>query len=225
MPRKPPKPEGVPATPRYKPRTNVSKPTIGTKKTLRTLINGTPSKDEIHELIAELGHGSDRACAIITAVMLESVLTNAILVKLDNIDGKTVKNLESPSGALGNFFSKIYLGYALALYDQATRDDLETIRKIRNAFAHAHRPITFLNVEVSAACDELNPKSVNLDVLTAEIFRQIGHPRMSAVRLKYLTNAIRIMDRIHTIARANLDLRVKMVEKNKGDGNRSPSLG
>jgi hypothetical protein len=87
MPRKPPKPEGVPATPRYKPRTNVSKPTIGTKKTLRT--NETPSKDEIHELIAELGHGSDRACAIITAVMLELVLTNAILVKLDNIDGKT----------------------------------------------------------------------------------------------------------------------------------------
>jgi hypothetical protein len=149
MAKKPTKPEGVLAIPRYKTRTNVSK-----RKTLKTLIAEWPSKDDLDELVAELGHGSDRACAIIATANVESFLTTAILIKLvliklENIDDETLKALESQNGALGGFFSKIYLGYALDLYDKATRNDLETIRKIRNAFAHASRPISFLNEEVS----------------------------------------------------------------------------
>jgi len=211
--KKPAKPEGVPATPRYKTRTNVSKHT--TTKTLKTLIDESPSKDELDALNAELGHGSDRACALIAAATVESFLTNAILLKLENIDDKTVKKLKNQNGALSGFFSKIYLGYTLGLYDKATRDDLETIRNIRNAFAHASRPISFLNEEVSAACDNLDPKSVNIDFLTTEKFHQIGWPRMSAKRLKYLASTIGIMNRINTVSQANLALRIKMdAEKN-----------
>jgi hypothetical protein len=69
-----------------------------------------------------------------------------------------------------------------------------------------------------AACDEINPKSVNIDFLTTEKFRQIGYPRMSAKRLKYLAATIGIMIRIHTISEANLALlRIKAAEKDKGD--------
>jgi hypothetical protein len=212
--KKPAKPEGVRAAPRYKTRATVSKHT--TTKTLKTLIDESPSKDELDALNAELARGSDRACAIIAAATVESFLTTAILVKLENIDDETVENLKSQNGALGGFFSKIYLGYALGLYDKATRYDLETIRRIRNAFAHAKRPISFLNGEVSAACDDLNPKSVNIDFLTPEKFRQIGYPHMSAERLKYLAVTIGIVIGIHTKSQATLALRIKMAEKDKG---------
>jgi hypothetical protein len=205
-------PEGVPAIPRYKKRTNASK-----RKTLRTLSDEFPSNDELDELIAELGHGSDRACAIIAAANVESFLTTAILLKFENIDCETRENLKSQNGALGGFFSKIYLGHALGLYDNTTRDDLKTILKIRNAFAHAPRPISFLNEEVSSACDEINPKSSNIDFLTTEKFRQIGYPRMSVKRLKYLAATIGIMETINAITQANLALRTKMAEKDKGD--------
>ena len=53
---------------------------------------------------------------------------------------RQLKSSEVKMALSDGFFSKIYLGYALDLYDKATRDDLRTILKIRNAFAHAMRP-------------------------------------------------------------------------------------
>jgi DNA-binding MltR family transcriptional regulator len=175
MAKKPTKPDGVLANPRHKKRTS------GATKTLRTLISEGPSKDDLDAINTELAHGSDRACAIIAAANLETTLTVTILTKLENIDEETVENLTRQNGALDGFLSKIYLGYALALYDKATRDDLDTIRKIRNAFAHSRRPITFLEKEISAACGKLNHKSAKSfsDPHATEKFRQIGYPRMS----------------------------------------------
>jgi len=52
-------------------------------------------------------------------------------------------------GALSTFFAKIHLGYAMDLFDDAVRDDLETIRRVRNVFAHSSLPITFATEEVT----------------------------------------------------------------------------
>jgi hypothetical protein len=50
---------------------------------------------------------------------------------------------------MGSFFASIELGYALGLYGNLLRDDLHTIRTIRNAFAHAMKPLTFDTPQVA----------------------------------------------------------------------------
>jgi hypothetical protein len=42
---------------------------------------------------------------------------------------------------LATFSAKIRLAYALSIFGSSTRDDLDTIREIRNAFAHSTRPL------------------------------------------------------------------------------------
>jgi hypothetical protein len=57
-----------------------------------------------------------------------------------------------------NFFSslsrKIELGHALRIYGQQTKSNLNTMRHIRNAFAHAKIPVTFDTPEVAAVCSQ-----------------------------------------------------------------------
>jgi len=51
---------------------------------------------------------------------------------------------------MGSFANKIIMGQAIGLYGQQTRRNLDIIRAIRNAFAHAKRPISFGDDELIA---------------------------------------------------------------------------
>jgi hypothetical protein len=59
------------------------------------------------------------------------------------------------SGPLGNFGAKIDLGFLMGLYGREKRDDLHTIREIRNAFAHKTKTITFNSTEPKTLCKKL----------------------------------------------------------------------
>jgi DNA-binding MltR family transcriptional regulator len=56
------------------------------------------------------------------------------------------------TGPLATFSAKIRLGYALGIYGRKTRHDLDVVREIRNAFAHAQKVITFENQEIANLC-------------------------------------------------------------------------
>ena len=56
---------------------------------------------------------------------------------------------------MSSFYCKNLLGFGLGLYSRKTLDDLEIIRKIRNAFAHSARPITFETDQISKAVAKL----------------------------------------------------------------------
>jgi hypothetical protein len=59
--------------------------------------------------------------------------------------------------------SKIELGYALALYDETTRHNLNTVRGIRNEFAHTPQAIDFETAEIRTEVDKLTIGSANDD--------------------------------------------------------------
>jgi hypothetical protein len=110
------------------------------------------SDEEAREIILSWGRRSDTEAAVVAATYLEDRLSFTIksrFVKLPE-SGDTSKHLTEAAlfqgyGPLASFYAKIDIGFALGLYDNARRIDLHLIRSIRNDFAHAIEPMTFLN--------------------------------------------------------------------------------
>ena len=82
-----------------------------------------------------------------------------IIEALPKHDDETVGKLLERDGALNSFYAKIYLGFALGLYDLTTVDNLEAIRRIRNAFAHTAIAIHF---ETQQIIDEIRKLHVTM---------------------------------------------------------------
>lgn len=97
----------------------------------------------------------DRGAAILLATNCETCLRYAIqrnlIVAADDVYQKIFR-----SGApLGSFEAKIRIGFAMGIFREQTRNNLNAIKAIRNAFAHSIVPINFETPEVRAVCDLL----------------------------------------------------------------------
>jgi hypothetical protein len=103
---------------------------------------------DIAGMLKEVREVSDRGAAIVLTSWVERELEQWIVAILPRHDEKTVEKLQGRDGALNSFYGKIHLGYALGLYDETTRENLDTIRRIRNAFAHTPQAIDFETDEV-----------------------------------------------------------------------------
>jgi hypothetical protein len=97
----------------------------------------------------EISEGSDRSAAIIGAAFVDDSLQCALESRMIGLCSQ-VPNEIFVNGPLRSFSSKIFLGFALGLYGPLLKKDLNVIRNIRNAFAHAMMPITFDSPEVAA---------------------------------------------------------------------------
>jgi DNA-binding MltR family transcriptional regulator len=129
------------------------------KRTLRTLREDEPSKEEWEVIGKEITSTSDRSAAILLAANVENAVAKLIAENLTRNSSQVLESLYARDGALSSFFSVINLGYAMGLYDDKIRDDLDTIRRIRNSFAHARRPINFATIEISDECKKI--KTIN----------------------------------------------------------------
>jgi hypothetical protein len=101
------------------------------------LIQVSASDEEsVRSIIAELSQpDSDRAAGIVGAVLVEESLAALIRSRLI-ADEESLQELFRPSGALGAFSVKIRLAFLLGLYSAEARNELNTIKEIRNEFAH-----------------------------------------------------------------------------------------
>ena len=87
---------------------------------------------------------SDRGCALIAGCLVEDVLALTINCHLIDCGEAFRKKLfEGSDAPLGTFSAKIKMGRALAIYDEKLQTRLGAAKDIRNAFAHALRPLTF----------------------------------------------------------------------------------
>ncbi len=84
---------------------------------------------------------------IVTAVLGQSLLE----IELDQLlrphfkhhDDATWAKLTDDHGPFSNFNSKIISARAFGICNDVVRDGLNTVRNIRNAFAHSNRPLKF----------------------------------------------------------------------------------
>ncbi len=88
-----------------------------------------------HELFNERGTRDERAIAIIGATFLDRILEH-ILINFMVDDEKETRKLIGIDRAMGTFSSRVTATYCLGLSCKTVRDDLRTVGKIRNRFAH-----------------------------------------------------------------------------------------
>ncbi len=107
--------------------------------------------------LAEVFGASERAGAIVSAAQIEDTLAEAIKGRLREMNagdiGVLFSGLASP---LNSFHAKIHLGFALALYDQAVREDLQVVKDVRNRFAHHIPAKSFDDEIIKKLCEKLH---------------------------------------------------------------------
>ncbi len=106
----------------------------------------------------ELLNESDRGCVLVGAAMLEQSLEGLFqhVFKNNEIPKKVQSSLFDFNGALSNFSSKIKLAYSLGFISKRLYEDLETVRKIRNGFAHSTKRVDFTTSPVAAEIEAMH---------------------------------------------------------------------
>jgi DNA-binding MltR family transcriptional regulator len=130
---------------------------------------------------AALSQESDRGCALFAAAYLDTALADmlrASLVKNKKMDD----DLFESQGPLSTFSAKIKLAYYLGKLSPSERRDLDTIRSIRNDFAHHAATIDFDSQSIRDRCSNL--------VI-------IWHSKDSRPRAKYTASVSGVLAKIH----------------------------
>lgn len=127
------------------------------RASLRSLLEKKPIEPHISE-VAKLQNYDDRALVLVGCSILEDALARAIkgyFIELDKTELSKIFE-DSGCGPLASLSAKITLAFALGIYGNKTRDDLITIKSIRNVFAHAIDNVTFETEEIKYACNAIN---------------------------------------------------------------------
>lgn len=85
------------------------------------------------------------ATAILGATIVEMELETELRNRFTRKDDDTWKDLTGEVGPLGTFHQKIIAAYGFRILDNVLLDGMNTVRQIRNAFAHSKRLIDFNN--------------------------------------------------------------------------------
>jgi DNA-binding MltR family transcriptional regulator len=158
-------------------------------ETLKQLTRTFPDTSDMYAMIRLLtAPGAERALAITVSALLERALeaciTSALKWPSEEEANKEVKVLFFGDGPLSSFSSKIKIGYALGLYGKIVRDDLDTVREVRNAFAHSTAHIDFRTPAVAVVCDRLKLfESIMPDEVTPR-------PLLAAARFTVISQAL-----------------------------------
>lgn len=116
------------------------------------------SGDHLTSAFEETKDASDRTLAIVTAVLLENILEDAIVTRLRSLSNTQRSALFDGESGFAGFSAKINLGFAVGLYGTNSQNELNYIRRIRNQFAH-HLDRRFDHPEIAKHCDLLNDYS------------------------------------------------------------------
>jgi hypothetical protein len=163
MPKRPP----IPPDHEHSPRRRTTRPGnaalpagMPTRRKLRDLSRpGITATEEFASVLTEVKDSPDRSACIVVTSMLARVLEHVILARLMIVEKRRIVPLFERDGALSTFYGNIHLAFALKLISETVRDDLDVIRRVRNAFAHSILPLTFETEEISLEVKRLNHNS------------------------------------------------------------------
>jgi DNA-binding MltR family transcriptional regulator len=116
-----------------------------------------------------LNDGSDLACVLIGTSFLDECLRSLLRGRF--VDATAAEDLLNPSnGALGTLAARREVAYCLGLISGKQMEDIRTVGKIRNAFAHSHLAMAFADRSVMdlagklESCDLLKPTGLLVEV-------------------------------------------------------------
>jgi mannitol operon repressor len=121
------------------------------------------------DFLSEFQKETDRGAALVGAALVDSRLE--ALLRAHFIDGNsTGELLDGGSAPLGTLSSRIKLCHSLGLITELEYKECETIRRVRNEFAHRVHGLTFQDDKLRGLCN-------NLKANTPDGKRFDGNPR------------------------------------------------
>ena len=149
---RPPKPEGATH--------NHGKKHRGNNTAVKTLGDVSRELPEAHEIegwfkkVAALG---DRECTMAYGALLDSFLAACIRQNLRIEKADTLKELfQDHNAPLSSLSSKIIVAQTLGIIFPEMRRQIDVVRRIRNAFAHAVQHLDFENETISQEAQKLD---------------------------------------------------------------------
>ena len=112
-----------------------------------------PGSAELFKIMRNLvTETNSRSTALTTGAILEGALKLAIIPKIIIPEKEGEIDLFGHQAPLRALSAKIKMGFALGLYGPQTRADLDSIREVRNAFAHSMPLLEFSTTQVANVC-------------------------------------------------------------------------
>lgn len=125
--------------------------------------------NRIHKVRFELNKETDRGCVLLGVSFLESELENLIKSYLIS-DNKIIPKVFNGQGGLSTFSSKIDFAFLLGLISKEAHNDFNTIRKVRNIFAHSYESINFDTDQIKDLSNNLKNHYRKEDDITRKKF-------------------------------------------------------
>lgn len=97
---------------------------------------------KMNEYLSHIRQDSDRGAVLSFAAVIEERLKEVILLFLME-NKSSLKLLDGFNAPLGTFSAKILMAHALGLISDKEFKEIQTLRKIRNRFAHSLEKIDF----------------------------------------------------------------------------------
>jgi DNA-binding MltR family transcriptional regulator len=124
-------------------------------KKLKKISRENIAPEEFKDFLDNLSTEGDRGAAILAATMLEALLEELLTTKMRPLNKSQKSVLFDGDSPLATFSAKIKIAHAFSIISDDVCANLDLIREIRNAFAHAKRNLSFSTKEVSDVCARL----------------------------------------------------------------------
>jgi hypothetical protein len=111
-------------------------------------------KEALIDAFSDIDRSVDRAAAIVAAAFLEDHLAIALKTRFHQ-DEKILNETFRSSGPLGSFSAKINMAFLIGLCSKETCKELDTIKEIRNEFAHKGLTMDFNSQRVRDLANNL----------------------------------------------------------------------
>jgi Mannitol repressor len=111
--------------------------------------------DEFAQFLEEFQRETDRAAAVLGAAYLDNRLDLLLRSKFVAVP-KFVDDLLTGLGGPSSFSARIRIAYAIGLISRRAADDLHSIRRIRNDFAHRPNGLSFETPQIESRVANFN---------------------------------------------------------------------
>jgi len=159
------------------------------KPLLRDLSRELLAEDEFDTFLKEFIEGTDRSAALLGCAQVDAALFRALTTKMVFHNGEDdVERLFFNSDApLSSLSARTRLAVALGIFLPEIGKIIDSIRHIRNAFAHTVKPIPFDHPLVNAELDKLPSMDGSKIGISRERIKASGldDTSLSEQRLKY----------------------------------------
>jgi hypothetical protein len=123
---------------------------------LKAFTRAAPTIADLPRVESEMYGGNDRARVLMLGSMVESCLEFFLKYRTrPSLNSDDNRQLFDYRGPLGDFSSKIIIGYSFNWYGPETRHDLDLTRILRNEFAHSRQSFCLTDPAVAAVCTNL----------------------------------------------------------------------